>query len=171
MSSCQLTCPGAAKVTHTNTRRHSVAHSTHPQEGMTTRGDTECAALGDDCVAVLGGWGPSDDFSNLAECYSPSKGSWRRLASMNRARGESGYTVSPVGWGPGDDLRAALGQQYYTRAICTKFQQAISPLRCCPATASSCLAARAARARRPMRPPFATSRCVCVCVSSVFSRA
>ena len=63
-------------------------------DGMTGRGDVECAVLEaaagrGACVAVLGGWGPNEEFSSLAECFEPAANSWRKLASMTRARGES----------------------------------------------------------------------------------
>jgi hypothetical protein len=56
--------------------------------GMVERGDCEAAAL-PDCVFVVGGWGP-EDFSNVAECYQPSTGTWKRMANMTNARGAKG---------------------------------------------------------------------------------
>lgn len=62
-------------------------------DGMIKRGDCEAAAL-DDCVLVVGGWGP-EDFSNVTECYSPSKGAWSRRADMHKARGDFAAEVLP----------------------------------------------------------------------------
>ncbi|KIZ02483.1 hypothetical protein MNEG_5478 [Monoraphidium neglectum] len=64
-------------------------------DGMIKRGDCECAAL-DDCVFVVGGWGP-EDFSNVSECYHPSKGAWSRRADMPRPRGDFAAELLPGG--------------------------------------------------------------------------